>query len=70
MNAAKVSTPFSFSINHYGTMWASGKLFDPYTETNFRDLDDVEKTHYQNGQPIGRRGENGHPHTGKSAFEI
>uniref|UniRef100_A0A0B7KRV1 Beta-glucosidase n=1 Tax=Bionectria ochroleuca TaxID=29856 RepID=A0A0B7KRV1_BIOOC len=52
-----------FSINHYGTMYATGKLFEPYTKTNFRDLDDVEKTHYKNGVAIGRRGENGHPHT-------
>ncbi|CAH0057217.1 unnamed protein product [Clonostachys solani] len=52
-----------FSINHYGTMYATGKVFDPYTKTNFRDLDDVEKTHYKNGVAIGRRGENGHPHT-------
>ncbi|CAH0040016.1 unnamed protein product [Clonostachys rhizophaga] len=52
-----------FSINHYGMMHATGKLFEPYTKTNFRDLDDVEKTHYKNGVAIGRRGENGHPHT-------
>ncbi|KAL2866577.1 glycoside hydrolase family 1 protein [Aspergillus lucknowensis] len=52
-----------FSINHYGTMYATGRLIEPYTKTNFRDLDDVEKTHFKHGKPIGRRGENGHPHT-------
>ncbi|KAH6869063.1 glycoside hydrolase, family 1, partial [Thelonectria olida] len=43
-----------FAINHYGTMYATGKLHDPNTATTFRDLDDVEKTHYRNGKPIGR----------------
>jgi hypothetical protein len=47
-------------------MWATGKLIEPYKASNFRDLDDVEKTHYKNGKAIGRRGENGHPHTGTS----
>ncbi|KAM0429214.1 hypothetical protein ACHAPT_006428 [Fusarium lateritium] len=50
-------------------MWATGKLIEPYQAADFRNLDDVEKTHYKNGEPIGRRGENGHPHTVPWGFQ-
>ncbi|KFY87335.1 hypothetical protein V498_07206 [Pseudogymnoascus sp. VKM F-4517 (FW-2822)] len=52
-----------FSINHYGTMYATGKQLAPNTATSFREYDDIEKTVYKDGVLIGRRGENGHPHT-------
>ncbi|KFY53879.1 hypothetical protein V496_07362 [Pseudogymnoascus sp. VKM F-4515 (FW-2607)] len=52
-----------FSINHYGTMYATGKQLAPNTATSFREFDDIEKTVYKDGVLIGRRGENGHPHT-------
>ncbi|KAH6984421.1 glycoside hydrolase superfamily [Ilyonectria sp. MPI-CAGE-AT-0026] len=52
-----------FSINHYGTMYTTGKQLAPNTATDFRELDDIQKTVYRDGVLIGRRGENGHPHT-------
>ncbi|KAK4233510.1 glycoside hydrolase superfamily [Achaetomium macrosporum] len=52
-----------FSINHYGTMYTTGRQLEPNTATHFRELDDLEKTLYRDGVLIGRRGENGHPHT-------
>lgn len=55
----------SFSINHYGTSYATGKILPPNTSRTFFDQDDVEKAFTKNGEPIGRRGENGHPYTGR-----
>lgn len=55
----------SFSINHYGTAYATGKQLERDTGVSWWGLDDIEKTFYKNGKLIGRRGENGHPHTGK-----
>ncbi|KEZ46413.1 Cyanidin 3-O-glucoside 5-O-glucosyltransferase (acyl-glucose) [Scedosporium apiospermum] len=51
-----------FSINHYGTMYATGK---PYTEADsigWQTMDEVNKTWVKEGKLIGKRGENGHPH--------
>lgn len=46
-------------------MYTTGKQLAPNTATDFRELDDIQKTVYRDGVLIGRRGENGHPHTGK-----
>ncbi|EXJ94407.1 hypothetical protein A1O1_02801 [Capronia coronata CBS 617.96] len=52
-----------FLINHYGTMYATGK---PYTEADsigWQTLDEVNKTWVKDGKLIGKHGENGHPHS-------
>ena len=47
-------------------MYATGKILSPNTGIDFRELDDVAKTFSsKNGKLIGRRGEDGHPHTGQ-----
>ncbi|KFY20686.1 hypothetical protein V491_03515 [Pseudogymnoascus sp. VKM F-3775] len=66
VKAAEISEARSlgcFSINHYGTMYTTGKQLAPNTATHFREFDDIQKTLYKDGVLIGRRGENGHPHT-------
>lgn len=45
-------------------MYTTGKQLAPNTATHFREFDDIQKTLYKDGVLIGRRGENGHPHTG------
>lgn len=49
-------------------MYATGEHLAPCMATDFRELDDIKKAVVKNGALIGRRGQNGHPHTGKNAF--
>ena len=54
----------SLSLNHYGTTWATGQAVKPDGDPRF-NMDEIDKTWVKDGQPIGRRGDEGHPHTGK-----
>jgi hypothetical protein len=63
--------PYSFGLNHYGTMYATGK------QAEFVDFEDgvlgwdllmgrVEKTAIgPDGKVLGVKGEHGHPYTGE-----
>ena len=68
MRPLRLIIAISFSINHYGTMYATGK---PYTEADsigWQTMDEVNKTWVKEGKLIGKRGENGHPHNGRLGF--
>ncbi|KIW12739.1 hypothetical protein PV08_07925 [Exophiala spinifera] len=51
-----------FSLNHYGTGWATGQEVQPNGDPRF-NMDEIDKTFVKDGKPIGMRGEEGHPHT-------
>lgn len=56
---------YSFSINHYGTMYATGKPFKAEDAMGWQTMEEVNKSWEKDGKLIGKRGENGHPHMGK-----
>lgn len=59
----------SFSINSYGTMYATGEPLTPENDQGWQTAEGVVKTWEKDGKPIGKRGENGHPHIGKSELK-
>ncbi|KAJ5419424.1 glycoside hydrolase superfamily [Penicillium crustosum] len=52
-----------FSVNHYGTSYATGRILEPGSKLDIWTMDEVEKSWTKDGILIGRRGHNGHPHT-------
>ncbi|RBR04494.1 hypothetical protein FVER53590_14160 [Fusarium verticillioides] len=50
-----------FSLNHYGTTYATGHPVQPNGDPRF-NMDDVDKVWEKDGVKIGKRGEEGHPH--------
>ncbi|KAK7211595.1 hypothetical protein V2G26_018773 [Clonostachys chloroleuca] len=61
MKLLKGSADF-FSINHYGTMYATGKPFKAEDAMGWQTMEEVNKSWEKDGKLIGKRGENGHPH--------
>lgn len=51
------------SLNHYGTTWATGLAVRPDGDPRF-NMDEIDKTWVKDGVPIGKRGDEGHPHIG------
>lgn len=51
------------SLNHYETTWATGLDVQPDGDPRF-NMDEIDKTWIKDGQVIGKRGEEGHPHIG------
>ncbi|KAL2213772.1 beta-glucosidase 1A [Sarocladium strictum] len=49
------------SLNHYGTTWATGLAVRPDGDPRF-NMDEIDKTWVKDGVPIGKRGDEGHPH--------
>lgn len=55
----------SFGLNHYGTKWATGKIELKGQVSGFQFFGaGVEQVAEKDGKLIGRKGHNGHPHTG------
>lgn len=57
----------SFSVNHYGTSYATGTILEADSNLDLWTMDEVEKSWTRDGASIGKRGHNGHPHTGELA---
>jgi hypothetical protein len=51
------------SLNHYCTTWATGLAVRPDGDPRF-NMDEIDKTWVKDGVPIGKRGDEGHPHIG------
>jgi hypothetical protein len=62
----RLHIPVSFGLNTYGTGYATGKMY-PKGEGNLFQIlfGDIERVFEKDGKPIGLRGHNGHPYTGK-----
>lgn len=71
LHSVRLGTGRSFGLNHYGTKWATGKVELKGQVSGFQFFGaGVEQVAEKDGVLIGRKGHNGHPHTGQLTSRI